>query len=305
MPTTEVMKRETAVQHQLPGTAPTLLDIIQAFVENPQVDVDKLGQLLALREREEARAAETAYNVAMKMAQSEMQPVLRDAKNESSNSRYARLETIDRMIRPIYARHGFSLSFNSGKPEKPGALRVICRVLHEAGHSKECELEGDLDMTGPKGTANKTSIQGLGSSASYLRRYLTLMIFNVVLTNEDDDGQKAGWVTEQQIQAIETLIAQCVTPEKPDASIRAGLLQQVAHAKLVSEIHARDFQKCVTALEGKKREIARAATSPKQVEEVAALPDAIHPVIGTRMRCKGKVHEVYADTEGIQRWRVV
>jgi hypothetical protein len=39
-----------------------------------------------------------------------------------------------------------------------------------------------------KGRPNKTALHGLGSSVSYLRHYLTCMIFNVVMRGEDDDG---------------------------------------------------------------------------------------------------------------------
>src|SRR6185369_5002580 len=156
----------------------SLIQIIAQAARDPQVDVAKMQAILAMKERLEDREAEIAFNLAMKDAQQEMRPVIRDRKNPSTGSMYAQLETVDALIRPIYTRHGFSLSFNSGAPVKPGNLRVLCKVMHERGHSKDYELEGDLDTAGPQGKANKTNIQGLGSSASYLRRYLTLMIFN-------------------------------------------------------------------------------------------------------------------------------
>ena len=60
---------------------------------------------------------------------------------------------------------------------------IVCTVLHKAGHSVTEELPGKVDA-GPA----RSAIQAVGSSISYLRRYLTCMIFNVVVRNEDKDG---------------------------------------------------------------------------------------------------------------------
>jgi hypothetical protein len=47
-------------------------------------------------------------------------------------------------------------------------------------------------MTGPKGNQNKTATHGFGSTMSYGRRYLICLIFNITLTNEDQDGNQPG-----------------------------------------------------------------------------------------------------------------
>mgnify|MGYP002040969543 CR=1 FL=1 len=49
-----------------------------------------------------------------------------------------------------------------------------------------------MDANGMKGQQNKTATHAFGSSMSYGRRYLLLMVFDIALTNEDDDGQAAG-----------------------------------------------------------------------------------------------------------------
>lgn len=166
-------------------------------------DLDKAERLFALAQQVRSADAESAFNRAMQAAQEEIKPVARDAFNPSNKSKYARLETVDNAIRPIYTKHGFALSFNSGPPKEPGNVRILCDVRHSAGHVKPYELEGGLDMTGAKGTANKTSIQGLGSSVSYLRRYLTLMIWNVPLVDEDNDGNRTvEFITEQEVLKI-------------------------------------------------------------------------------------------------------
>lgn len=173
----------------------TMLNIIARAAFDPNADVTKLQALLAMQERfeareleREAREAMRAYNQAMGRAQAEMQPVVRKANNDQTNSKYAKLETIDQAIRPIYAEHGFNVSYGYGQPQAPGNVRVICKCSHEGGHTETFEMEAPLDIMGPYGKRNKTDLHGIGSTSSYLRRYLKTLIFDVVLVDEDDDG---------------------------------------------------------------------------------------------------------------------
>lgn len=282
--------------------APTVLEIIAAVARDPHTDVAKLRELLDLQERIQAKDAEIEFSRAMKAAQDEMPTVYRESKNDSNQSRYAKLEKLDAAIRPIYTKHGFSLSFSGVQPWAAGHVRIKCRVTHVAGHSEPHELEGEPDTAGPKGGATKTAIQGMGSTVSYLRRYLTLMIFNVMLSNEDNDGQKVGWITELQSNSLLTLIQQCATPKETAEEIQSRFLAHM-QAKTLGEIHAKDYRKALTILEERLRILKEKAAQRAQIQEVDKLPDAIEPTLGTKMRCKGKLHEVYADSEGIQRWR--
>lgn len=175
----------------IPPEVQAELSLIERLASNPRADVKKLEALLDMRERTRAGEAHRRFNEAMRDCQAEIMPVARDAENKHTNSKFAKLESIDREIRPIYTKHGFSLSFNS-KSLDDGRVRILCTVGHTAGHFEPYELDGHLDTAGAKGNANKTNLQGLGSTVSYLRRYLTCMIFNVVLTDEDNDGGQAG-----------------------------------------------------------------------------------------------------------------
>jgi hypothetical protein len=154
--------------------------------------------------------AEEAFNVAMNAAQAEMKEVIRDAINPETKKPYARLETIDRQIRPIITKYGFALTYGGAEPRQAGAIRVTCHVMHSAGHSRDYELEGALDTKGPKGGATKTDIQGLGSSVSYLRKYLKLMIFDLMLADEDNDGRgSSSVIDETQANNISTMMDAC------------------------------------------------------------------------------------------------
>jgi hypothetical protein len=178
------------------------------------IDADQLGKLVALHQDWQDRKASMEYAAAMQACQAEMPSVLRSKQGE--NSKYAPLEEVHSVIKPIYLRHGFSLSFGEIPPTTPGQCNISCDVSHTGGHTVKRTLEGGLDVAGPKGGATKTPIQGKGSTMSYLRRYLTLMIFNITVENEDRDGMaQQQLVGPEQVKVLNELIEECETAGRP------------------------------------------------------------------------------------------
>jgi hypothetical protein len=174
------------------GEAAALIQVIERAAANPQIDVEKMERLFALHERILARNAEMAFNEAMSECQKEMPQVERDAENQQTHSWYTRLETLSDAAVPVYTKHGFSLSFGEDDCPKEGHIRVICFCSHRSGHTRTYRGDIPIDIAGLKGNPNKTPTHAFGSTKSYGRRYLTLDIFNIVMKNEDDDGQEAG-----------------------------------------------------------------------------------------------------------------
>lgn len=228
--------------------ADAVLAIIAQASRDPQVDVSKLQILLEMRERVMAKEAEGAFYRAMKSAQAEMVPIVRNAINAQTQSRYATLEQVDIAIRPIYTRHGFALTSDSPLSEGHG-VTVSTTAMHEAGHARTYRLNGSLDTTGPQGKANKTEMHGLGSSISYLRRYLKLMIFDLVLTNEDNDGNgREKLLDEQQANSILDMLNACdIKPNTPSMKSFLGL----ADATRLATIRAVSYDRLMQALQSK------------------------------------------------------
>ncbi|WP_280041183.1 ERF family protein [Pseudomonas sp. Hg5Tf] len=172
--------------------ATAMLTMVQRAATDPSFDTEKMQAMMAMYERYTDRSASAAFNAAMVRAQSEIGPVFRDKYNSQTNSSYAALESIDKKIAPTYTLHGFSLSFGTDDSPLAGHIRTVCDCMHEAGHTKRYHVDLPIDSTGIKGSVNKTGVHANGSTYSYARRYLTMMIFNVVLTNEDNDGNGGG-----------------------------------------------------------------------------------------------------------------
>lgn len=188
----------------------TALDTVQtpdrliALAIEKGAEIDKLERLFDLQERYNADIARKAYAEAMSALQAELKPVRRNKANNQTGSMYADLEKVIEDLRPLKARYGFSVSFDTAKDSEPGYIHGEATVMHTGGHSERFTLKLPLDTVGIKGTTNKTQVHGTGSAVSYLRRYLEAMIFNVVFTTEDDDGQAAG-VSEIEAIAAENV----------------------------------------------------------------------------------------------------
>lgn len=181
--------------------------LLAMAVENG-LDTDRLEALVNLTERWEAREASKAYADAMQAAQNEMPGVTKDAYNEQTKSRYSRYETVSSAIDPVVHKHGFSLSFSTADAPE-GFIRVVATVRHKAGHSEQHHVDLPLDNSGIKGTVNKTGTHAAGSTITYGRRYLKLMIFDVAMSGEDNDGNDGQKLSEGQLARLNQLLDKC------------------------------------------------------------------------------------------------
>ena len=166
-----------------------LLAFIERASRDPEFDVVKFESLLRMQREILAEQARREFNQAMSEAQAEMLPVIRDATNIHTSSKYARLETIDAQMRPVYTKHGFAVRYGSEPSPHQGWIRIVCTVSHVGGYAETNYLDAPPDAAGSQGKSNKTPVQAVGSSVTYLRRYLLAMVFNIVLANDDDDGE--------------------------------------------------------------------------------------------------------------------
>ena len=183
------------------GQATSIMEVIARAARDPNVDIDKMERLLEMQKTILERDAEVEFTRSMAAAQAEMEPVARDADNEQTKSRYAKLETIVEAIVPIRTRHGFTAIFGEDACPKDEHIRVICDLSHIGGHSKRYWTDVPIDLTGPKGTQNKTRTHAHASTLTYGRRYLQTLIFDIAIKDDDDDGNASGSPTAAPLGA--------------------------------------------------------------------------------------------------------
>lgn len=242
-----IQVQETALP--APTESATILQVIERAAANPAVDMDKMERLLEMHERVTARRAEQAFNVALNQAQSEIGPVATDATNSQTKSKYATYAALDRAIRPIYTRHGFSLSFGEGDSPKADHVRVLCYVAHGEGHTRTYHADMPADGKGAKGGDVMTKTHATGSAFSYGQRYLLKLIFNIAV-GEDDDGNRAGGpaLNGKQAETIRRLLKEAEANESAFLSYLG--------VETVEAIPAARFAQAVDALNAKKRQRA-------------------------------------------------
>jgi hypothetical protein len=190
-----------------PPQGPNIVALIERLAANPDFDVTKLQQLIDMQERIIASQAKTAFTAAFAAMQSDLPVIVERAK--TNNGRYAPLEDIIEVVRPILAKHGFSLSHRTEWPDK-GTVKVVGILAHCAGHERTSEFISAADTSG-----SKNAIQGLGSAVAYGRRYTTKDVLNIVTRDEDDDARRGGALTapdapkgfEAWVEQLETAAA--------------------------------------------------------------------------------------------------
>jgi hypothetical protein len=241
--------------------ASAVLHMIERAARDPAVDIDKLQQLMAMRERIEARQSEADFDKALTAAQAGMGRVRTDSNNPQTKSRYASYGALDAAMRPVYTANGFALSFNTENPA-PEIVRVICRVSHQNGHSRTYQIDMPADGKGARGGDVMTKTHATGSAVSYGMRYLLKMIFNIAVSDRDDDGNAAGRkepenyapapgsISEDQAANIREALEAKGASENAFIQWAAGKGFFAGRKQFIAEIPAERYDACMTAIAG-------------------------------------------------------
>jgi hypothetical protein len=251
-----------------PGdNASAVLALINRIALDACADVEKLDRVMALYERLKAKEAELQHNAAKgrilkKLASIKIvknRPALYEIENGKPQNgtceafKYAPLEEIDKHLRPLLAEEQMDLSY-SDEPLECGGIVIRGRLKHlPSGHYEDSYMPAPLDTTG-----GKSKVQAVGSTNSFLRRYVLCNIFNIVVVGDDDDGN-GGTVDEAQTQTILDLIKRAKVGSKFLKYIKAQSAAEAGSLEAaVATIAARDYRKAVSTLE---EQIAKAEAS--------------------------------------------
>jgi hypothetical protein len=105
-------------------------------------------------------------------------------------------------------------------------------------------MPAPLDTTG-----GKSNVQAVGSTNSFLRRYVACNIFNIVVIGDDDNGN-GGTIDEAQTKSIVDLIKKAKVGPKFLKYMRAQRVEEAGSLEAaVATIAARDYRKGITTLE--------------------------------------------------------
>lgn len=218
--------------------------IERLLASNPNINPDNLEKMIDLQCRVMDRNAEQAFAASMSAAQEEMAElkIIKDAENKQTSSKYAKLGNIIRAISPVYTRHGLSLSFGTEPAQVDNTIRIVCDVSHSLGFSKRYTIDMPLDNAGIQGKVNKTGPHAYGSSVSYARRYLTTMIFNLSVLDEDTDAAGPQLISLKQATQLADILSDFNEAFCKDWNVSS-----------VRELWAENFEEALKYAEGIRR----------------------------------------------------
>lgn len=130
----------------------------------------------------------SALAKALVAAQAQMRNPVLDSTNPHFKSSYVSLAGVRDAVVPVLAKHGLAVTQMLSIAERG----VICEtmLLHESGEW----ISSTLELP-----ATKFDAQGIGSAATYARRY-ALMALACVVGDEDDDGNQAVYQGPQTVK---------------------------------------------------------------------------------------------------------
>jgi len=254
----ETDQSERPVERVLPAppsdSPSTVLGLIERVALDPRADVEKLERMMAMYERLKAKEAELAHNAAKgrilkKLARIKIvknRSVLyeiekgKPQKGTYEAFKYAPLEEIDKHLRPLLAEEDMDLSY-SDEPREGGGILLRGRLKHlPGGHYEDSFMPAPLDTTG-----GKSNVQGVGSTNSFLRRYVACNIFNIVAVGDDDDGT-GGTIDEAQTKTILDLIKKAKVGPKFLKYMRAQSIEEAGSLEAaIAMIAAREAHPAV------------------------------------------------------------
>lgn len=239
-----VKKHEIVVHQPAPAVAPkSLLQVVAEAAANPAVDVQKMKELLAIQREMEQREAEGEFNEALARAKAKMPSVVGpDRKNEHTKSNYATLEKVSKTMDKFIADEGFTISYGMAESSLSEHYRITAK-LSRGKFSRDYFIDLPADTKGAKGGETKTQVQGIGSTISYGRRYLKLMMFDVVVGREDDDGSGGQIETITETQA-DQLLRLCA-----DKNIAKATFSKAFRVEEIMDLPASRFAEAKARLE--------------------------------------------------------
>jgi hypothetical protein len=225
-----------------------MLTLLKEAAVNPQIDVGKMKEIMAMNRELIHDGAVRSFNQAYARLQTKLPRIKKDGtvaypvnKDKPDGPKkkafdYATYEAIDEIIRPLMLDEGFSITFDSG-PREGGGITVTGTLLHKDGHERRASIPVPIDLSG-----GKNNIQGIGSAFSYGKRYAVFMLLNIVTEGEDDDGEKGGreFIDLEQCKVINALI----DTTKSDV-LRFFQFMEIAE---VQNIQRKDYAKALNAL---------------------------------------------------------
>lgn len=220
--------------------ADPMIAFLERALRDPAFSTEKAESVMKLLVEQQKRVHQRVFNYDMNLMQQEMLSIAADKANPVFRSRYATLDALDKVARPVYTKYGFSIRYGTRPASRDGWIQVTCTVAHRDGYFEEHSLEGPVSTQGSQGNrAGATPIQAVGSAVTYLKRYLLAMVLNLVTAVEvkDDNDGNGKHDTDPNAKYADWLQRfEQAAGELTDSDAAKELLERETVVKMITEI---------------------------------------------------------------------
>lgn len=183
----ELQPKQTALQGSV--DVPAELALARDLAKDPTIDVGKLKEIIGLGRSLRADQAKAEFWAAFAAMQEKLPVISKKGeildRSGKVQSKFSRYEDIQRIVKPILREFGFTVSHKQ-TPDTAKEMVIVTDLVHRGGHVESSTFKADSDNTG-----SKNNVQGLGSVASYGKRYNVTALLDLEESGLDNDAQDA------------------------------------------------------------------------------------------------------------------
>lgn len=169
------------------------------------VDPAALEKMMDLSERWERNQAAKAFGEAISLFQSKMPAITKGNPVKDRNGKlmycYANFDDIMEIAQPILAECAITVTFDTDMVG--AAMKTTCHVRVGT------HVENTSITLGLPAIPNANDAQRAGGALSYGQRNAMKAALNIRIKGEDNDGLALSNVTPEQIEELNTLLAEC------------------------------------------------------------------------------------------------
>lgn len=154
---------------------------------NSDIDIGKLEKLIEVQDHFDQNQAKKEFYKAFSEFKKNPLTITKDSTVDFTSPkgrtlyRHASLGNIMSVVGPLLSSEGLALSWIPVQDGK--GISVTAVLSHTLGFSISATLFAPPDTTG-----NKSGLQALGSTVTYLSRYTCVSLLGLAMTNDDDGG---------------------------------------------------------------------------------------------------------------------
>ena len=188
-----VIEKNELIVEQNSSNSVQVLSMIGNLVNRESFDIHALEKLIDLQNNAEDRQAKKEFNRNLSEMLSKIPVIAKAGVNKFNGTKFAKLEDIVEITRPILHDYGFSVTYKQSQEMIPNAstdpnsifcmMTVTCVLKHKDGHEESNEIQ--LPIATIKG---QTPIQAMGMGSTYGRRYTLMQALNIAVAEDDQDG---------------------------------------------------------------------------------------------------------------------